>query len=545
MADGRAGGLVGLGDWILARGKGQVFLLLFGLGGLAALALPPHDLFFFGLPGFAALGLLLHQAVDADRPLRRAFIVTFSFLFGYHVVGLAWISQALLYDPEQFAWMIPFAIGGLSAIMAVIGALAGPLAVLPFLGRKGVSIPWLACTLAAAWICVEWLRGHLFTGFPWNPVGSVWSDVPALLQGGSLIGVYGMTGLTVLAATAFGTFLRTMRPVPALLPSMPLVLIGLWGLFRLDSAEISFVDGVVLRLVQPNIPQAQKWDPTHMPANLAKQIALSRRAAAGFGGPGEAALGPATHAIWGETMVPYDVAGLAAAREALAQAVPSDGGLVIVGAPRRQQMVAPDGTSRVHAFNSLFAVDRQGEIRGQYDKAHLVPFGEYVPLAGVLDRLGLNPVVGTGFSPGPGLATLNLPGLPPVSPLICYEVIFPGRVLADDQPRPDWILNLTNDAWYGTSAGPYQHMATARWRAVEEGLPLVRVANTGISGILDPWGRDVVRLDLVTEGWINGPLPRSLSPTFFALWGNISAICLSILLGGFGLLGRRNSAYKP
>ena len=299
---------------------------------------------------------------------------------------------------------------------------------------------------------------------------------------------------------------------------------------RLDGAarETAFVKDVRLRLVQPNIAQKDKWKDDLRAGHVERQRDMSLAPPAG-GRPGP------THVIWAETAAPYVLNRQPGLIAALAGAAPAKGALV-TGALRLEE--APGGGLR--AFNSLFVIEPSGRVAAHYDKAHLVPFGEYVPF---YDWLGfLKVTIGRGnFSAGPGLATLDIQGLPPAVPLICYEVIFPGAVVPKEGPRPRWLLNVTNDAWFGHSAGPHQHLAAARFRAVEEGMPLVRVANTGISAIVDPFGRIAASLGLGQSGVIDGGLPEAFEkPPLFARVGNTLALFLAALSLALGaaLMGR-------
>jgi apolipoprotein N-acyltransferase len=283
---------------------------------------------------------------------------------------------------------------------------------------------------------------------------------------------------------------------------------------------------VRLRIVQANIPQRQKWIPELRAGHLQRQRAMSRQSS-----PNSSAR-PPTHVIWPETAAPFFLSDNDAARGAAAVAAPS-GGALITGAPRRG-----DG----NFWNAAHVITGDGRIVASYDKAHLVPFGEYVPLRGILPLDKVVPGQGD-FSAGAGRQTLAVPGLPPVSPLICYEAIFPGAVARRDA-RPGWLLNLTNDAWFGTFAGPQQHFAIAATRAVEEGLPLVRAANTGISAVVDPYGRPVAMLGLGVEGVIDSGLPRAL-PTLtpYARSGNVVPAGLlgliALLVVALRVCGRR------
>jgi len=317
-----------------------------------------------------------------------------------------------------------------------------------------------------------------------------------MIQVTALIGTYGLGLATVVAAAmpavwADGSGQRRLGAVAAACGVLAAVWVG--GAWRVGSAETEVVEGVHLRLVQPAIDQRLKWKRALRREHILGQTLLATT-------PAER---PPSHVMWAETAAPAMLAGEPELLALIGRATPANG-LSVVGTLRR----TPPGEP-LRIWNSLFAVDANGILAGGYDKAHLVPFGEYVPFR---DILGVAKVTagGTDFSPGPGVMTLRLPGLPPVSPLICYEVIFPAQVV-DRRDRPAWLLNLTNDAWYGISAGPYQHLAAARMRAVEEGLPLVRVANNGISAIIDVHGRTVASLGLGKRGIVDGPLPRGLA----------------------------------
>ena len=499
-----AGALSGLTGW-------KRLGMAAALGALATFSAPPA----YAIPVLLVAFPGLLWILEGVRSRRAAFLVGWAFGFGFFVPGLYWIAFALTVDLAAYFWMIPFAVAGLPAVLAVFTGLATlALHMLPLSGLAR------ALAFAVLWGLSEWLRGHLFTGFPWQLVGYGWVAWAPVLQSVSVIGIYGLSLLTV-AATALpaAAIDRTgggwsRAGVAACLGALILFVgMGVAGAIRLTDT-VHDVPDVRLRLVQPNIAQSDKWDRELAPQHFALHVSLSRRL-----GPE-----PVTHIIWPETAVPYAVGRDAAIREAIASATPP-GGLVITGTPRFAD--AP----RRQIWNSLAAIDDGGAIVGTFDKFHLVPFGEYVPLRGILPIEKITPGR-LDFSPGPGPLTLDLPGLPPVSPLICYEVIFPGAVTADDDAeRPRWLLNLTNDAWYGETAGPHQHFAITRTRAVEEGIPLVRVATTGISGVVDPHGRIVASLPLGAQGVVDSPLPMSLAtPTPFARWRNAVFWAITLIL---------------
>ncbi len=497
-------------------------------GAVTAAALPPVH----AIPLLAiAFPVLIWQLDGAGRG-RTAFARGWWFGFGFFVAGLYWIAHALLTDPARYGWMIPFAVGGLAAYLALFPALAALVAhrfSRPGLGRILV--------FAAAWTAGEGLRGVLFTGFPWNPLGNVWTVSSPMLQIAAVIGVYGLGLITVAAAAAPATLAATGRRrwAPTVGAAALLAMMYAGGAARLAGASSAVVPGVVLRLVQPNIAQHHKWREDLRAAQFEKHLSLSvtptgRRP---------------THVIWAETAAPFVVADDLVSRRRMAEVVP-EGGFLLTGALRTSR----SPVDRFEVWNSLHAIGRDARVAATYDKFHLVPFGEYVPFRSVLGFTKLT-VGNTDFSAGPGPRSINLDGLPPAGPLICYEAIFPGRVATLDD-RPGWLLNVTNDAWFGISSGPHQHFASARMRAVEEGLPLVRVANTGISGVVDAYGRVTAKLGLGREGVVDANLPVAIAdPTPFARWGHTVAWIALIIVFSISLIVGRprrlptNSSNRP
>jgi apolipoprotein N-acyltransferase len=495
------------------------------LGALAVLALPPVYLVPALIPSVSGLTWLL----ASEQKRRGALITGWWFGMGYFVAGLYWVANALLTKPELFGWLSPLAPVGLSLILAPFVAVAAAFARLAA-PRTGIGPSMgLVCALAGSWTLLEWARSWVATGFPWNLIGSVWAFSDAMLQVTALIGTYGLGLLTMIAAGMPAALAAT---VPAqrraawrafALALALLALAGAYGALRLQAAgpQPPLVDGVWLRLVQPNISQAVKGRRDLVAQHVADQIALGIT-------PAERA---PTHIIWSEAAAPFFLAEDARQLAAVAAHTPP-GGATIIGTLRR---TPPDQPFQI--WNSLLAIDDQGRIAASYDKSHLVPFGEYMPFRQIVSIPAVASMV--DFSAGRGITTLTVPGLPPFSPLICYEVIFPGRV-TERGNRPQWLLNLTNDGWYGISAGPFQHLVTAQLRAVEEGLPLVRVANTGISAIIDPWGRIIKRLGLDTAGSLDGPLPQPLAtPTLYSRAGNVLPLTLALMVLCAGALFSR------
>jgi apolipoprotein N-acyltransferase len=369
----------------------------------------------------------------------------------------------------------------------------------------------------------EYLRGTLLTGFPWNLIGSVWAFHAPMMQGLALFGAYGLSLVTVCAAVApaaladAGASTRTRWSSFGLgIALVAVVWIG--GAVRFVGAPLDTVPGVRLRLVQPDVAQSLKWQPELRAEIMQRLLSMSAQ-------PSD---GPRpTHIIWPETAVPVFLEHSPLDLAAIGKVTPPDGAL-ITGAPRIRR--TGDRENAVQLWNSIHVIDAQGRIRANYDKFHLVPFGEYMPLPAFLGRLALA-ADRTDFSPGPGPVTLAIAGAPPASPLICYEAIFPAHVTApweDGAVRPQWLLNVTNDAWFGISSGPYQHLASARMRAVEEGIPLVRAANNGVSGVYDAYGRVRAEAGLGRRAVVDADLPTATpGVTLYSRYGNYT---LSVVL---------------
>ena len=514
----RAAGLAGWRAWVAAA----------VLGALGAAAMPPAGFVLALVPAFSGLVWLAE-----GRDWKGALNIGWCFGFGHFAAGFYWIANAFYVDAALYGWLAPGAVAGLTAGMAIFPAIA--VGATAELSRHLALRPWArAVALAAFWTLSEWLRGQMFTGFPWNLAGTVWVVSDIMLQSAAWIGVFGLGLVTVCAAAlpaAIGRDAGARDWAVGLSGLALLALFALGGWARLSGAENASVDGVRLRLVQPNIPQHLKWHPDLKVAHVKKQIEMSRAPAASV---------PPTHVIWAETAVPFNLASDRPLQKVLGLAAPA-GGLLVTGAPRAAG--APGAGQQL--WNSAHAITPNGVIVATYDKQHLVPFGEYVPLRGLLGFSKLT-AGRLDFSPGTGARVIDLPGLPSAAVLICYEVIFPGEVPGhrpDGLPRPGWLLNLTNDAWFGMSAGPYQHLAAARLRAAEQGLPLVRVANTGISAVIDAYGRTRAELALGQPGVLDAALPTALAETPYARFG--AGMHWALILAALALaagLGRRGGA---
>lgn len=456
------------------------------LGVLAALALPPLHLIPLLVLAFIGLHALIDAAANPVEAGRRGWW----FGFGLNVVGLYWITEAILFEVARYWWLVPLAVPALAAVMAVFIAIPVWIArhARPGLGR--------VVALAGAWTLFDIARQFVATGFPWNPLGSIWA-IPGvagdvLIQPAAWISVHGLTVVTVLLAG-----LPNLGRAGSIAGAAAFALWAGLGVYRI-SQPLPEGPGVTAILVQGNIPQGEKWSRDRAVQIFERYLEMTAAGAREAGAR-------ETVTIWPETASPFLLETDTAAREMIAAA--TNGHPALVGSVR----FGAEGRPR----NALFALLAEGVTAAIYDKWHLVPFGEYQPN---WLPLGIQLVPGGGFGAGPGARTLTVPGLPPFGPLICYETIFPGQVV-DGSNRPAWLVNVTNDAWFGNSSGPRQHLASSRLRSVEEGLPLVRVANTGISVAFDARGHELGRIDLNTTGTLSVPLPAALAATAFSRFG--------------------------
>lgn len=456
------------------------------------------------------------------------------FGFGYFVVGLYWIGYAFLVDAETFAWLLPFAVAGLPALLALFMAFGFALARLIWT-RDATRI----LALAAALTATEWLRGHILSGFPWNTFGYALTEPLALAQTASLLGIWGLTFLAVAIFASPATLIDdrglTRRPgLPLAISLALLVVMGAYGTLRLSAQPTHFVDKVKLRLMQPDLQQDVKFNYGAKKAVMEKYLALSDRST----GPHSTGVKDATILIWPESAFPFFLTREADAMAQIADFLPP-GTTLITGAVRPPDV--PAGVKITRAYNSIYIIGDDGTVLSYYDKLHLVPFGEYLPFQSVMEKLGfvqLTKMRG-GFIPGTRRRAMDVPNAPRVLPLICYEAIFSGAVVPRGE-RPGWIVNVTNDGWFGISSGPYQHLQQARLRAIEEGLPLVRAANTGISAVIDPVGRVIGHLTLGSEGVLDSGLPTAIAPPLFTRTGDLP-VAIFVALSALVVLRRRKT----
>lgn len=490
--------------------------LAFLLGILSVEVLPPHDLLWVGFFTFSTLILLISSAVSK----KTAFAVGYWFGFGYFACNMAWIGNALLIDAVHFGWLFPITLAAAGAFFGLFVAFP---AWLSFYFKNFYARYF---SFAAFWVIFEWIRSFIFTGFPWNLLGSALSFNDTLLQLAAIIGTYGLSLLVlmVLSAPALYINYRTKKSLFAtlLVISALTAIVYSYGSYRLKQADNTASDTIV-RIVQPAIPQTMKWNKDKLENNFKQYIELSQA-------PG---LEKAKFVVWGETATPFPLDFEPQYLQQITAAIPENGYL-LTGVVRYQLI---DGDFR--PMNSMFAINHQGQILGRYDKSHLVPFGEYIPFRKYLPDW-IRPVTNTiaDFLPGTGPSVIKLDNQPGFGTLICYEVIFPHQII-NPKNRPDWLINLTNDGWYGQSQGPYQHLATTRLRAVEEGRTLVRAANTGISAVISPYGQIIASLDLDRKGYIDANLPAHLFiSTAYGKFGNLIPLILCLLNITFAFLIR-------
>ncbi|HXW26388.1 MAG TPA: apolipoprotein N-acyltransferase [Xanthobacteraceae bacterium] len=515
--------------------------IAFAAGVVSTLALAPFNawpIMFLTVP--VLVWLVDGSAAGRLGGIGAAAIAGWWFGFGYFLAGLYWVGFAFLVDADKFGWLLPIAVVGLPAGMALYTAFGLALARLSWT-RGAVRVLTLAAALTVAeWLRgggTQWLRSYFISGFPWNAFGHALTGPLVLAQASALVGLWGMTFLAVAVFASPAVLAddpaeaRRRFLAPAASVALLVVLAG-YGAVRLEQNATNFVPGVHLRIMQPNLTQDERFNYSAKQRVMSRYLALSDRAT----GPQSSGVNDVTHLIWPESAFPFFLAREA---DALAQiaALLSNHTVLITGAVRAAEM-APSGA--VRAYNSVYVIDRDGSVAGIYDKVHLVPFGEYLPFEDVLEGFGLISLTKMrgGFLAGDRRRPMTVPHAPPMLPLICYEIVFPDEAVPSGE-RPGWLLNLTNDGWFGISTGPYQHFQQARLLAIEQGLPLVRAANTGISAVVDPLGRIISQLPLGAEGVIDSGLPQAIAPTLYVRAGD--RIALALIAGAFvlGLIGRR------
>ena len=501
---------------ILAWGWRRAVIAL-AAGALSSFAMAPFNAWPVLFVTFPVMVWLIDGAgAGRLRGVPAAAMAGWWFGLGYFVPGLYWIGYAFMVDASTFGWLMPFAVVGLPAYLALFPALGFALARMIWT-RDASRVLALAVSLTAS----EWLRAHVLSGFPWNAFGYALSEPLALAQTASLIGLWGMTflAIAIFASPAVLIDGKSHRR-PWMTPCIAILLLiamGIFGAVRLKQHPTMSVANLKLRIMQPNLQQDVKFNYSAKAEVMQKYLSLSDRAS----GPQSTGVRDANILIWPESAFPFFLTREPDVMAQIADLLPKST-VLITGAVRAPD--APAGTAITRAYNSIYLIDHDGSVLSVYDKLHLVPFGEYLPFQDWMEKVGLVQLtkVQGGFIPGTRRRPLDIPNAPRALPLICYEAIFPDAIGARED-RPGWIINLTNDGWFGISTGPYQHLQQARLRAIEQGLPLVRAANTGISAIVDPMGRVVAQLGLGMEGVLDSTLPAAIAPTVFARTGSLPA----------------------
>jgi len=444
------------------------------------------------------------------RNWRRAALFGWLLGAGYFAASMFWIMEPFQVDAARYGWMAPFALVFMALGLALFWALGFGIAGGAGRGRLWALIPSLGLA--------ELLRSYVLTGFPWGLIGYVWVETP-VMQLAAWIGPHGVGALTLLLAVLPLAFRRRALG----LGLSAALLASLWGLglMRLapppPAAAPPEQGPVRVRLVQPNAPQEQKWDPAYAPVFLRRMLAMTAA-------PPEEGAEPPEIVIWPEAAVTWWL-GDEPELQALVARTAGPGARVALGIRRREGM---------RFYNALAVLDAEGRAEQVYDKVHLVPFGEYVPFGGLLSKIGFYGLAaeeGGGYSAGSARRLLDFGRAGKAVPLICYEAIFP-HLASIGGTRADWLLQITNDAWFGRLVGPQQHLAQARVRAIEQGLPLLRVANTGISAVIDANGRIVDSLPLGVTGRIDADLPAARPATLYSRSGDWAM--LALLLAGLG-----------
>lgn len=529
--------------WFVIISGWQRHLVSMAAGALSAFAMAPFDvvpILFLTLPVLVWLidGAISEPANNLVSRLVHGFMPGFFFGFGYFLSGLWWVGNALLVEAESFAWALPLAIIALPAILALFWGVATSIASVLWKGNLQRLFILAGCLAVA-----EYCRGFVATGLPWNTLSYAAYPTPILMQSASIFGIYAMTPFVVLvgcigAAIGLGSGTTKFRSFKRI-ASLAVVLAcahALFGFWRIPPEELKMVEGVSIRIVQPAVPQADKFSLQKHPEHFRKYLDLSTSATKDKTG-----LSGTTHLFWPESVFPYLLTERKDTLASIAAMLP-EGTSLITGAARAESAALGDGSNFV--FNSVYVINDKGLIVSAADKVHLVPFGEYLPFQDFLESIGVNQLTGVegGFEKGASRKLLSTGIGPAFLPLVCYEIIFSGALWHNNEERPGFIANLTNDSWFGYSPGPFQHERQSVLRAVEEGIPLIRAANNGISGVYDPFGRPLVRTRLDEATVIDSLLPEPTVQTLFTQIGSqlfFFVTLLFFLVGLFPTFRRR------
>ena len=485
------------------------------LGALCALGHAPAHL---PLASLVALTIAAATLLDMNC-WKRAMFSAWLFATGYFAVSLSWLVEPFLINAARHLWMAPFALFGLAGGLGLFWTAAFGLA-----HRLGSGLPSRSALLVGFITFAEFARSEVLTGFPWGLLAYIWSETP-IMQHAALGGPYALTALTVLLSVSPLILKSAWQGLAIATAAVGILWMG--GVWRVDTEYAAQPDAPTVRIVQPNVPQALKWKRQHQREFFERLLDLT--AGDGSGLSPQLVIWPETSA----TFLPEHESGR------FAQMVAAGDGATLAFGIRSRNDAG-------HSFNSMLVLGPDEAPIAHYDKYRLVPFGEYLPLGKWLERWGLRGLAQQGFSgfrPGSGPELIEIPGIGPVLPLICYEAIFPRGMSAAGRPRA--LVQITNDAWFGAYSGPQQHLMQARMRSIEHGIPLLRSANTGISAVIDSYGRIVDRLALDSAGFIDAALPPALKPTTYSRTGDWPALLLCLLLVAGGVAsGLRNQVQK-
>ncbi|WP_068311115.1 apolipoprotein N-acyltransferase [Polycladidibacter hongkongensis] len=515
--------------FLLSWGWRRFILSLFA-GAFASCAMPPFGawpVLFLSLP---VLVLLLDTSVVVERTgvwarYSSFFFTLWWFYLGFFIAGMWWIAEAFLIEASKYAWMIPFAVLGLPAVLATLSAAISAL-VAP-LWRQG---PRRVLLLAIALALSDFVRAYAFTGFPWNLIGLSFSNNVYLLQSASVFGVFGQSLVAAFVCATPAVLISDNKgQARAVLTLSVVSLFSLWGFgfWHLQQTG-KLAQELKVVVVQPNIAQTDKWKPENRDKLLPGYLKQTKAALASLDRQAK------TLVVWPESAFPFLLARTPDAQAAIGDVL-HENAYLMTGALRAD---VSDGTTRF--FNSVYTLNGDGAILQSYDKVRLVPFGEFLPFHNLLSRLGIEKLVNapSDFTAGQEYKTLGLPNGWLAQPLVCYEAIFPQTMMALES-RPQLLVNTTNDAWFGASVGPAQHLAQARLRAVEQGVPMVRAANTGISAIIDANGIISSEIPMNLSETIVGNLSSIHQPTLYARYGNYNFLfLLLVFISLYLVLGR-------
>ncbi|WP_203291168.1 apolipoprotein N-acyltransferase [Maricaulis parjimensis] len=500
--------------WLAARRSWRHRLYLVLAGAVSALSMAPLHFWPALMAGLCLLLWSFDGARRTNRPLRSALMRGFLFGFGFFLAGTFWIAFAFFTRGPGYGALVPIALPGFAALLAIFWGLAGVLYV-----SIAQRSEWRVLVFAAVITLSEGLRGHLFGGLPWNLPAYTWSAGGLVSQSAAWAGVYGLTFLTVYMlaapAVAFGSRFRVTRFMPLMAAGAMALVLVCFGALRLSAMPDALQPDVRIRLVEAGLSQAEKWGPEGGEIARDRYLELT----------GEPGLDAVSHVVWPEGALPIfmleDGDTLGRIGEAL------DGGqILIAGVNRRARLES--GAAYYNSLAVMRFASGSPRVEGLYDKVRLTPFGEMVPMSWFLSLIGFDEFTRYQFTPGPAASVLELTGAPPMMPLICYEAIFPGFV-RDMPDRPAWLLNVSNDAWFGATAGPQQHFNQARYRSIETGLPMVRSASRGVSGVVDAAGRARVEVAPDVTGVTDVSLPVAVQAPPYMIWGDWPAWLASLI----------------